>query len=72
MSALNLDPTRRETLYYFACLFALQNQSEKSLLYLESAINKSFRDFKYIETDTDLNNIRHLPQFSALIEKYKK
>ncbi|MDI9878301.1 hypothetical protein QM491_02575 [Flectobacillus sp. LYT7W] len=40
--------------------------------YLEQALQKDYNDFAHIKEDTDLDNIRALPEFSALLKKYQK
>ena len=58
--------------YNAACLYALMNNEEKSLQYLDIAFEKGYRNFIHIERDTDFDNIRNNPAFIALIEKWKQ
>jgi protein O-mannosyl-transferase len=70
--ALKINPQDNRYYYNFVCLYSIQNQSDKALNWLEQALQKGFDNFEHIKTDTDLDNIRNLPQFKKLIEKYKK
>lgn len=37
---------------------------------LELALEKEFSNFKHIETDTDMNNIRNAAEFIELLKKF--
>ena len=64
-------PTSRA--YYDAtCLYSIMNKPEQALEYLKIALEKGYRDFIHMDVDEDLNNIRNLPEYNALIEKYRK
>lgn len=58
--------------YDAACLYSLMDEPGKALLYLEQALQRGYRRFAHIEVDRDLENIRNLPEFKSMIEKYKK
>lgn len=57
--------------YDTACLYAVMNETELALQYLELALKNGYKGFKYIRRDKDLDNIRELPAFKALIKKYE-
>ena len=57
--------------YNAACLYSLLGEKEKALLYLERSLDDGFRNFNHIDRDDDFDNIRDLPEFEALIERYK-
>ena len=57
--------------YNAACLYSLMGEKEMALRYLERALDKGFRNFNHIYLDEDFDNIRDLPEFKALIERYK-
>ncbi|MEQ2545076.1 tetratricopeptide repeat protein [Alistipes intestinihominis] len=64
-------PTSRA--YYDAtCLYSIMNKPEQALKYLKIALEKGYRDFIHMDVDEDLDNIRNLPEYNALIEKYRK
>jgi len=60
---------RSSPLYNIACCESLLGNFESALLYLEQAISAGFRDVEHMRADTDLDNIRNLEKFGALMEK---
>jgi tetratricopeptide (TPR) repeat protein len=58
--------------YNLTCFYSLTNNNAKAIEYLEKALQNGFDNFEHLGTDTDVDNIRNLPEFKALIEKYKK
>jgi tetratricopeptide (TPR) repeat protein len=70
--ALSKNEKEPWSYYNLACFYALTNNSSKGLEYLEKALQNGFDNFDHLETDTDIDNLRNLPQFKAIIEKYKK
>ena len=59
--------------YELACLFSVQKNKGKAIEYLELALKNGFSDFKLINEDSDMNNIRKTPPNSfKLIDNYKK
>ena len=67
---LNEYPTAGN--YYDAtCLTARMGEYRRSLEYLKLAFEKGYHEIKHIEQDDDLDAIRKLPEYKALIEKYK-
>ncbi|WP_044173631.1 tetratricopeptide repeat protein [Flectobacillus major] len=67
-----LNPNITNAYYNLSRLHSLQNQPKEALSYLEQALQKGYNDFAYIKEDTDLDNIRALPEFSTLLKKYQK
>lgn len=57
--------------YNAACLFSLMGEKNMALRYLERSLDLGNRDFAHIGFDTDLDNIREMPEFKVLIEKYR-
>lgn len=58
--------------YDAACLYSLMGDTDKSLSYLEKALQNGFRRFAHIARDEDLKNLRKNPRYKSLIDKYKK
>ena len=58
--------------YDAACLYSVIGEKEQAIDYLRQAFEKGFRRFAHIERDNDLNNIRKLPAFKKLLDKYKR
>ena len=67
---LNEYPTA-ENYYDATCLTARMGEYRRSLEYLKLAFEKGYHEIKHIEQDDDLEAIRKLPEYKALIEKYK-
>ena len=57
--------------YNLACLYALLNEKETALAWLEKSLQYAGRlNREHYEQDEDFNNIKEDPQFKALLEKY--
>lgn len=65
------DSTKDVAYYSMACLYARMNRSAEALSYLEKSFQKGNKDFAHINVDYDMDPIRDLPEFKALVEKYK-
>lgn len=65
------DTTNDGSYYDAACLYCLMNEQEKSLAYLEKALELGFRRFGHMDRDDDLDQIRNTDAYRKLIEKYK-
>lgn len=73
--ALAIDPDEPTNIYNMACVKALQSHPDEAMDYLERSAENGFSDFIHIEQDTDLDSLRKLPRYKALIaakEKYQK
>ena len=57
--------------YDKACLLARMGKLEDAVAALRLSLEKGFRSFAHIEHDDDMDAIRNLPEFIALIEEYK-
>jgi len=57
--------------YDAACLYSLMKLPTQSLSFLDTALVKGYRDFEHLAKDDDLDNIRNLPEFKLLINKWK-
>lgn len=51
--------------YNFACYYSLTENLEPGLLALKQAVGKGFKQFKQIESDTDLNNLRQSDDYKV-------
>jgi Tfp pilus assembly protein PilF len=58
--------------YNLACLNALAGNTDRALDYLEQAFEKGFRAWDHLDRDADLDTLRHVPAFEALIDRYRK
>lgn len=57
--------------YDKACLLARMGRTDEALEALKTAFEKGFRRFAHIEHDDDMDPLRDLPEYKALIKQYK-
>ena len=55
--------------YSLASIHSLRMNKDKAIVYLETAIHYGFKDFSFLNSDTDFDNIREDPRFIALISR---
>jgi adenylate cyclase len=67
--ALGQDQDEPVVLYNVACFYAHAGDEDRSLDLLERAVEKGWGDKAWLETDSDLDTLRHLPRFRELLEK---
>jgi clan AA aspartic protease (TIGR02281 family) len=66
-----LESSEDEGVYYEAsCLYSLMGDTDKSLYYLEESLKRGNKSYNHIMTDDDIDSIRDLDAFKALMEKY--
>jgi tetratricopeptide (TPR) repeat protein len=65
--ALALDPDDAGVLYNLACLNAVTGRLDRALELLEKAVRNGFGHRAWIENDPDLDSLRSLPGFQALL-----
>jgi tetratricopeptide (TPR) repeat protein len=68
---LDFEPEEAGNYYDVACLFALMGNGQKSIEFLQRAFELGYRDIIHVKRDSDLDSIRELPEYKALIEKYE-
>ena len=66
------EPDYEGNYYDAACLYARMGDKEKALEYLRQAFGHGYRDFAHIAVDYDMDNLREMEEFKALIEEYKE
>ena len=57
--------------YDQACLYARMGRPEDAVKALKTAFEKGYCKFAFIRLDDDLDSIRNLPEFKALVEEYE-
>ncbi len=57
--------------YNLACSFAMQGSPDAALECLARAIQLGYNDFNHMEVDPDLNSIRPLPRYRAILQQYR-
>lgn len=65
------DPEDAGNYYDRACLYARMGRLEESVAALRTAFEKGFRRFAHIRADDDMDPVRDLPEFKALIGEYE-
>ena len=65
------DPEDDGNYYDKACLYARMGRLEESISALRTAFEKGYRSFSHIRLDDDMDPIRDLPEFKALIQEYE-
>ena len=58
--------------YNTACAYSLKGEKEKALDSFEKALEAGFDDFDHIAEDTDLDPLRELPRFKAIVAKHRE
>ena len=56
--------------YNLACSLAMNDAIESALGQLDRALELGYDDFSHLEIDPDLDGVRQLPQFAALLKKH--
>ena len=57
--------------YDKACLLALMGKQKEAIASLRTSLELGYRSFAHIEYDSDMDALRNLPEFIALMEEYK-
>ncbi|HEV8430451.1 MAG TPA: protein kinase [Pyrinomonadaceae bacterium] len=60
------------TAYHIACAYALMNQQEEAIKWLELAANDGFPCYSLFNTDHNLDNLRQHPRFQELMKRIKQ
>ena len=68
---IETDKENSGSYYDKACLLSLMGESQDAVASLRVSLEKGYRSFIHIERDSDMDAIRNLPEFIALIEEYK-
>ena len=58
--------------YDAACLYALMIKPQESIASLKQAFEHGYCEFVHLSKDDDLNNVRNLPGFIALVKAWKE
>lgn len=68
---VELRPQDPRVHYNLACRYALLHQSDAALRTLRRALELGYRDFRYIEQDSDWDQLRRDPRFQRLIREFR-
>ena len=69
--AVDIDPTDTGTLYNVACFYSRQGMKEEAMGYLEKAVDNGFAQKAWFENDDDVNSLRDMPRYKALLTRLK-
>ena len=58
-------------LHVMACIYALGGDNNKALEYVEKSLIAGYKDHDHLVNDRDLESLLVLPQFKAILTKYK-
>ena len=56
--------------YNLACGWVIAGDTRKGIKYLSDALDKGYKDYNHLKQDPDLENLRKLPEFTALIKQH--
>lgn len=65
------DPGNYGNYYDQACLYSRMGRLKESIAALRKSFEKGYRSFSHIRLDDDLDAVRDLPEFKALMEEYE-
>lgn len=65
------DPESDGNYYDQACLYSRMGRFEESIAALRKSFEKGYRSFSHIRLDDDMDAVRELPEFKALVEEYE-
>jgi tetratricopeptide (TPR) repeat protein len=68
LDVLNYYPDDAETHYNIACMYSRLKRGDESIEWLKKAIDKGYKNWESIKTDSDLNNIRDSFAYRDLIK----
>lgn len=69
-SIIAKDEDRAGSYYDATCLYSIMDEKEKALDYLAKAFECGYRRIAHMSVDHDLDNIRDLPEYKALLAEY--
>jgi tetratricopeptide (TPR) repeat protein len=70
LKVIKMYPEYNIGYYNLCCYYSKTGKSEEAIIYLQKSFEKGLVDIKYLATDTDLENIRSIREFKALLKKY--
>ena len=70
--AISLEPDNPLAYYNYACMLALQKNTNQSCKWLQKAIDKGYKDWDHIFEDKDFDDIRNSSCFITIFKKAGK
>ena len=65
------EPDDAGNYYNSACLYSLMGRADEALASLRTAFEKGYRSFEHIKMDSDMDAVRDLPAFQALMAEHQ-
>ncbi|MDM8551658.1 tetratricopeptide repeat protein [Desulfobacterales bacterium HSG2] len=62
-----LQPDNADAYYYIACIYARQKKTEKSVDWLKKSVEKGYKNWEFLKTDSNLENIRGSSYYQSLV-----
>jgi tetratricopeptide (TPR) repeat protein len=69
---VRLLPRDARAFYNLACSYSLAHQTDESITALGRALNRGYRDYRWILNDPDLANARRHPLFRFISERIQR
>jgi len=67
-----LRPKDPIVFYNLTCSYSLLGQIDLALESTEKALSLGYKDFKFLMSDPDLENLRNDPRLKGLLQKYRR
>lgn len=68
---VRLQPANATAHYNLACSLALSKRNSDALRSLRHAVRLGYRDFEWMSHDPDLQGLKRIPEFGAIIAQLK-
>ena len=69
--ALEINPHDPRAAYRLACMYSMKGEKKKALAALNSAVEKGFVNLARLESNKELEVIRHEAEYAKIVEKLK-
>jgi hypothetical protein len=71
LELLTMAPNNAQVLYNLACVESLTRHQEAGLKLLKMAFENGYNNWKQVQSDVDLERLRAMPEFAALLAEFK-
>jgi hypothetical protein len=68
---VRLQPANATAHYNLACSLALSRRNSDALRSLRQAVGLGYRDFEWMSHDPDLQSLKQIPAFGAIVDQLK-
>lgn len=67
-----IDQKYAEAYYNLSCVYSMKRDIQNSIKYLKEAFERGFTDYKDVESNVELDNIRQTKEYEEIIRRIKK